>query len=318
MSNNNSVNRYGLVMGALLADAASLGLHWLYDPARIAEVVSKRKEAAFVPIDAKHFDGVPAYFAHGNRSNGMLSQYGECLRLAIDVMNENSNRFDVTAYQNEFADWFGMGGGYVGYIDRPTRGTVNNILAKKLEPSGIEDDQHPAITRLPAIVAGSKDFQAINELVGNAVQITNIGKPALDYARVVTQVLMQVVDGVAIKDALWEAATAAREVEIREKLLSALKTDNADSVAYGEITERACHLPQGVPLAFHILNHASDYRDAVNRNILAGGDSCGRAMIVGAVAGAASGESGLPQEWLAMLLDGPALTASAKALVKHA
>ena len=64
------------VLGALVADAASLGLHWLYDVDRIASVVGDGN-AAFMPIDPKYFEGVAGYFAHGQRADGTSSQYGE-------------------------------------------------------------------------------------------------------------------------------------------------------------------------------------------------------------------------------------------------
>jgi hypothetical protein len=38
MKNANSA----AILGALVADSAALGLHWLYDPARIAEIEAAR------------------------------------------------------------------------------------------------------------------------------------------------------------------------------------------------------------------------------------------------------------------------------------
>lgn len=46
-----------MLLGALVADAASLGLHWLYDPDRIAQIATKRGSAAFAPVDAAFFEG---------------------------------------------------------------------------------------------------------------------------------------------------------------------------------------------------------------------------------------------------------------------
>ena len=70
-----------LLIGALVADAASLGLHWIYNVDRIAEITARQNgQCAFTPVDAKNFDGVKT-FAHNARHNGMFTQIGEVLRL---------------------------------------------------------------------------------------------------------------------------------------------------------------------------------------------------------------------------------------------
>ena len=69
------------VFGALVADAAALGLHWNYDPARVKEVADANGGGAFVPLDAAHYEGISSSFKHALRCDGMQSQYGEVLRL---------------------------------------------------------------------------------------------------------------------------------------------------------------------------------------------------------------------------------------------
>jgi hypothetical protein len=294
------------MMGALVADAATLGHHWNYDPARIADVSGDTP--AFTPIDAKNFEGVPAYFAHAAKQDGDLSQYGEVLSLAMRSIAGNSG-FDVTLYQDAFAAHFGMGGSFHGYIDRPTRGTVENILADKRTPSGIDDDQHPAIATLPAIVAryhGATDFHA---QVQNAVHVTNVNDTADHYTLIFADTLADVLSGTSLPDALKTAAT-------REPLLqAALDTPEQGCVAYGEITGRPCRLPQGTPLAFHILSRTSSYQGAINANILAGGDNCGRAIMIGALAGAAYGIDAIPVEWMLATNNASALLTLSKKIL---
>ena len=89
-----------MLFGALVADAASLGLHWIYDVDRIAEITASQDgKCAFTPVDAKNYEDVPSYFAHAGRLNGMLTQYGEVLYLAIRSMNACDGKFDSTSYK---------------------------------------------------------------------------------------------------------------------------------------------------------------------------------------------------------------------------
>lgn len=275
------------VLGAIVADAAALGLHWIYDTERIASVTKRMGSPAFVPVNPDHYRDVPAYFAHGARQNGETSQYGEALHLTLPHIGPAG--FDVPGYQNAFGAHFGPGGTYRGYIDRPTRGTLDHLAAGQTAPSGVDDDQLPAISRLPAIVAYGTSADVVP-----AIEVTNVNAVARTYGQVFAGLLGDVIGGAGVQAALHTAAKGHSD------LAAALSGDITDSTAYGAITQRACHLPMGMPLAFHILHHATSYTDAIERNILAGGDSCGRAMIIGSVMGAAHGIAGdgIPLGWI--------------------
>ena len=67
--------KQNLINGALIADAATLGLHWIYDQQRIIDVAGKTPE--FHPPTKRDYEGVPSFFAHGSKSVGDLSHYGE-------------------------------------------------------------------------------------------------------------------------------------------------------------------------------------------------------------------------------------------------
>lgn len=86
-----------MLLGALVANAASLGLHWLYDPDRIAQIATKRGTAAFAPVDAAFFEGAKGYFAHAGRHAGMLTQYGEALLVGMRSMIDSKGPFDAAA-----------------------------------------------------------------------------------------------------------------------------------------------------------------------------------------------------------------------------
>lgn len=61
-----------------------------------------------------------------------------------------------------------------------------------------------------------------------------------------------------------------------------------------------------VPIVIHAwLSNPRDYRAAVSSVIRCGGDADTTAAIVGGIVGAATGESGIPKEWLAGVLEWP-------------
>ena len=288
-----------MLFGALVADAASLGLHWIYDVDRIAEITASQDgKCAFTPVDAKNYEDVPSYFAHAGRLNGMLTQYGEVLYLAIRSMNACDGKFDSTSYKESFANHFGPGGAYQGYIDRPTRGALENIANDK-DPSGIDDDQNPAVSTLPAIFAGYHDDPALSKVLMQCMQVTNINDTAAAYGAAYSDLLARIMQGEPLDKALLSTANAA-ETPIRDELLDALNTTDGSSIDYAGTVGRACHLPTAGPVVFHILKHSDSYREAIERNILAGGDSAGRSIMIGAAMGMKHGietEKGIPLSW---------------------
>jgi len=299
-----------MLLGTFVADAASLGLHWLYDPSRIDKIATARGSAAFIPPDLGNFAGVAGYFAHGARRNGQLTQYGEVLHLAVRSLLAEG-RFDPSAYRSAFAAHFGAGGAFTGYIDRPTRGALANIAAEA-DTTGIDDDQLPAIATLPALVAAGHADQA-----RAAREITNINTTAELYAGPSTALLQAILSGASVAEAL-STATETADPQIRAGLQAAISTDESNSTLYGEVTGRACHLPMAIPLIWHILSRSTSYAEAVERNIRAGGDSAGRALLLGAAMGAAHGlgtPSGMPLAWILSLQDGATLWSDIEALV---
>lgn len=303
-------NNAACLLGALVADAAALGQHWIYDVERIASVTANNDgKAAFVAIEAQNYEGVRSYFAHGKREDGMLSQYGVSLRIALQSMIKHNGKFDVPDYQQTYVDTFGAGGTYQGYIDRPTRGSLENITNEILDPSGVDDDQLPATTRLPAIIVAYKSSDNLAAEIETAIRVTNTNKDTSAHSQLFANILTRVLEGADVTKAL-KAGAEETSGALQQSLKDALTTDETNSIAYGEITGRACHLPNATPLMFHILKHSSSYVQAVETNIKAGGDNCGRATMIGAIMAARYGlseQNGIPLEWILKTHDAPAL-----------
>lgn len=294
-----------MLLGALVADAACLGVHWIYEPERIAEIAARQGgQCAFTPVNPANYEGVQGYFAHGARRSGMLTQYGEVLKLAIQSMNANGGAFEVAAYQAAFVTHFGPGGTYQGYIDQPTRAALDNIAAER-NPSGIDDDQNPAVALLPAILAEYHGKTNLPEMIVRSMQVTSVNDVASAYSAAFADVLSRVMQNEPLSEALKAGAVSADEA-IKTDLLGALSTADDNSTEYAGLMGRACHLPTAGPIIFHILKHSDSYRDAVERNILAGGDSAGRSILLGAIMGRVHGiatQTGIPLSWTLQLDD---------------
>lgn len=304
--------RAGVVLGALVADAASMGLHWLYDPNRLA-TLAKKQDPTFLAADRRHFDGAKGYFAHEGKRSGELTQYGATLALAMNTLVANEGRIDIADYQRRYLQFFGPGGDWKGYVDRPTRGTLarlgSEIGEDTPEASGIDDDQMPAFSSVPAVVAAGPYAPELEKNVIKMVRVTNDNALATGAALIAARAMRALLEGEEIEAVLTREAESAGD-DLQPRLREALAGSDQTSVDIAGHFGRACHVQQGLPVVFHIANSAKSFDAAIRTNILAGGDSCGRAMALGAMLGARfgfGGERGIPLAWLTRIAGGARL-----------
>ena len=363
-----------LILGALVADAASMGLHWIYDQNHIRKIAPTNPE--FREPSAKDYAGVPAYFAHAGRMKGAQSQYGEQTLVMLRSLVETGGRFNLNHYAAAFQSHFGYGGTFVGYIDHATRDTLDNlrraeerahetaktipfdgdpavcnamvikalsilkqndpatqdarfeeavrvthdndvIVAYGLKilrsiqlsemPSGSQDVQLPAIAKLPALIAalvhqGIADGDCA-QIIETAIRATNNNETAVNYGTTGAHMMRAAAVGGDV-DAILQAAHDGATPDIRADLGTAVQMSDR---SLNDVTTHfglACNLSYAIPSISHNFKTASSYSEAVTRNIYAGGDTCGRAILLGAVMGAVhgvGGDTGIPQNWIDQL-----------------
>ena len=155
MNSESKTRRRNVILGALVADAASLGLHWVYDQQRIREVAPDTPE--FRDPTPADYEGVRGFYAHGKKRTGDFSHYGEQAMVLLRSLVANEGHYDKTHYENLFREHFGYGGDYAGYIDHPMRDTLDNIAraehealqrAEAIPFDGDENTRHRMITKV--------------------------------------------------------------------------------------------------------------------------------------------------------------------------
>lgn len=371
------------VAGGWVADAASLGVHWLYDGDKLRHY---RDSPEFLPPSRVPFADGGGFFAHAARTAGDVSHYGAAVDVFTESLAANDGHFRARDFQRRFRDRFGPGGEWVGYIDHPTRETLNNltrmeveareqalnarddltreqarVLAQKVMPhvrrysgtaldapvreavsltytdtglqdagvalarsiddalcddSGAADTQLPAVTRLvPLLIVNAYHGKAPDDDVEAAVRVTNNHDLAVSWALWIAKWLPGVLQGEKPAQAVARVVPDAPE---RGAIEAALAGDSLDAEWAADRFGRTCYLDEAIPLLIHILSHAPDFITAVRANILAGGDSCGRAWIIGPAMAAYTGinsAGGVPLHWIGRCNGIARITGYAEALV---
>jgi len=368
---NKSEQRFNTVLGALTADAASLGTHWIYDQQRIYDLTPVSPE--FHSPNKTDYEGVLSYFAHDRKRVGDLSHYGEQTLLLLRALINNKGLYNKAQYQDLFAQHFGYGGDYIGYIDRPTRDTLDNLatvqrqtttqanlitfdgsdehkqtihslvtdivkqdkayaslntsgidkqhipyaldLLNTLKPlnayHGADDEQLPAISKLPSLVAIYAGNNDLNILTESAVRVTNDNNRAVAFGLVASKMIEAAIltrNIPSIIDAARQAATP----EIRDLIDQTIQLKKMSTIEATKHIGMSCQLEFGIPSVIHNLTQQTSFVDAVRQNIYAGGDTCGRAILLGAVLGNVYGigdDKGIPQNWVDKLNQKEQITA---------
>lgn len=103
---------------------------------------------------------------------------------------------------------------------------------------------------------------------------------------------------------------------VRHEIAVALARADDDVVQATRAFGTGCRLDQSFPSAVQaMLRHDGDLREAVIGSARAGGDSAGRAAMIGAWLGAALGVDGVPREWRDRLAAGDAIARDVERLV---
>lgn len=276
------LDRMNALKGALLSDAAALGLHWLYDQEQIARVEATGN-ILFRQPDINIYEGRKGYFAQGGRRAGNLSHYGESARLVGELCV--NGEYSTDAHRKAFFAAFGPCGSFNGYADRPTKALIARMLVDADEikdPSGVDDDQMPGLCPLPGVFAAGLPVES----AFNAVQVISTNKQVMESASIIFTCLELLIGGTPITQALEQSAQSGTGT-IHDLLNEAIGQPDYQPLEMAQRFSLACHVPQGMPVAWHLLYHADSFEMAVRDNIRCGGDSCGRSMIIGSIAGLA-------------------------------
>lgn len=269
-----------LLLGALVADAACMGLHWMYDVEHI-DTLEQGGDLLFRPADGNAYVNRRGAFVHAGKRAGELSHYGESARLVHEVLLSGS--YSTAAHRDAFMATFGPCGSYCGYADRPTKSLIARMLGSSeplVDPSGMDDNQMPAFCVLPAMAAVDADPEDI--LL--AAKVISINEDVLAGIETVCSLIQYLKTGESLDNALHKAAHD-RSDAIGQRLQKSLAIPDYQPVGIGDVFGRACYAHDALPVVWHLLQHASDYESVVRDNVRCGGDSCGRAMVLGSIAG---------------------------------
>ncbi|EFJ50062.1 hypothetical protein VOLCADRAFT_89044 [Volvox carteri f. nagariensis] len=328
----------GAVLGALVADAATMGLHWIYDLEKIRELVSEQgrseEPAFFQPPSCPYYQ----------YESGSLSPYGDELLPVLQYMtigpgSHRDGTLDGPGFAQYLAEYYAN---YTGRLNKSSRAMMEALLQgghgwpECGDPRDTQANNFVKVVPLVARYAGQP-----GRLVGAvdaAVRAQQNNDEAVMYALVAALVLERVVLGSSISDATQWAADGApgSGVALSRSALEALRAvvrhhhsgtalrdllyapgSSSQAGSWGPSCANPGALQgallgalQASPL---VRSRSSDslmsggggggddtaFARGVRANLLLGGDNCSRGILLGALLGAEAGLGAIPFSWRA-------------------
>lgn len=297
---NKTGTRRALWLGSIAGDAFVLGGHWIYD-------VDKLKSK--FPDYNKPQNPLPDTF-HKNKKLGDQTHYGDQARHLWQLMSDNGGVYDPDRYRE---DWLRFMNSYEGYKDGASKESYSALQNDLLFGSG--SDELGGAARIAAIYYWLEDAQQAIISAIDQSRMTHDNRQATAITVLVALALQNIID---LKDdeaelSVFEALEKAKTQMVAEDeydmklIIDSFDTVNSlhdfSAQAIARNLGQSCHAKHALPVMLAVLKHTEDYQDAMKLNVMIGGDSATRAMIIGALLGAKHGDEAIPREWINVMRD---------------
>jgi ADP-ribosylglycohydrolase len=281
-------NRTAMVMASFLGDSLALGVHWIYDTARI--------QAEFGRVDSLLSPKPDSY--HPTKEKGEFTHYGDqALVLLESVAARNGFRLDDFAVR-----WGALFKRYRGYYDQATKSTLGNFeLGKNPEDGGSSSHDLAGAARIaPLVLRYPDDPDSLVEAARVQTRMTHNNPVIVDSAEFFARTAQRVLNGQTPVSAMSQVAGERfGDSHLREWVQDGIRQKDEESVTTIARFGQSCHAEEAFPgVVYLIARYESDLREGLIQAVMAGGDSAARAMMVGMVLGAHLGEGALPSDWL--------------------
>ena len=272
-----------LVLSSLVADAYSLGAHWIYD----------EKQLENLEINWNELNDACSIW-HKGKLAGDFTHYGDQTLWLYEYL-EGKDNFNINEYL-EF--WLNKINSYNGYIDSATRVTLENINDEQF-PSGSSSTDLSIIGRIAPLLLVSKSKEEFLQNVEDFVRCTHNSNEAIVSSKFFASLLLEVLNGKNIEEAILFLKDSF-DTKIQSYIYSGIASKTDDSFEAIRGFGPACDINGGFQGVIHLLCKYDNLKDMLICNARAGGDSSARAMIASMIFMAQDNKniSQIPASWL--------------------
>lgn len=277
-----------MVLASFAGDSLALAAHWNYDVIHIERTFG-RIENLLKP-DKDHY--------HAGKDRGEFTHYGDQMLVLLESVAACSG-FDPDHFSKRWQELFTD---YKGYIDKATRGTLQNLASGMAPPqAGSPSSDLAGAARIaPLVYRYRSEPEALIAAARLQTAMTHNNPLVIDSAEFFARVAYLVLQGANPAEAVAEAGGKLQTGEpFRAWIAGALRNTATPTVRAVTQFGQSCDARGAFPAVLHIIvRHQESLREALVENVMAGGDSAARGLLVGMVLGAHLGLEAVPEEWI--------------------
>lgn len=262
----------GMIWGAFYGDAYSLAGHWVYDTKELEHTDLKLNEC-----------NNPLSPYHPTKKKGDFTHYGDQMFWLLQHLTQE-DKFSLV----DFGDsWHKNMKDYDGYIDSASKHTLEKLSQdRNYFACGSSSSDLSAVSRIfPLILKYHDSPDDMQEAIKLHTIVTHMNKDLIQAGYFFSELALLILHGGNLEKSIESSYKHFGENiqtwvnEAKEALL--LDTKEA-VVKLGQ----SCSISGAFASTIYILlKHKDNFKEALKENMLAGGESAARGMIVGGILG---------------------------------
>jgi len=276
-----------MVVASFAADSLALGAHWIYDTTLIEKKFG-RVERLLKPLPESY---------HPGKDQGEFTHYGD-QTFSLLTSVAAAGGFDLNRFAGSWRELFK---GYSGYIDKATKTTLDHFNGGSgPEASGSNSTDLGGAARIsPLVYALRRDLKALVAAARAQTAMTHNHPEVVESAEFFARAALNVLGGTPPVKALEQVVDSHFNRNpfdrwVADGIQSAAENSREAVAGFGQMCETEAAFPAVVHL---IAKYENNLKEALVENVMAGGDSAARGLLVGMLLGAHHGYAGIPDEW---------------------
>ena len=276
------------VMAAFAADALALGVHWVYDTARIKERYGR--------LD--HLTAPEIAPFHKKRQKGDFTHYGDQMQVLLESVHHCSG-FELKDFS---ARWQALFDRYDGYLDKATKTTLSHFQAGRSPDNAGSNstDLGGAARMVPIALFHGSDTGTFIDSARQQTAMTHNHPLVVDTARFFALAALETAGGsdpaTALRSAAGQLPSGSVVTDLVARGFASVEKQTSQVISgFGQ----ACDTTEALPGTIHLIaRYPKDLKTALIENIMAGGDSSARGILCGFILGIHNGLNAVPRQWM--------------------
>lgn len=272
----------GLIYGAFIGDALSLGPHWIYDTSEIRRY--------YKPITGYTDPEHTLY--HDTKEAGDLTHYGDQSLVLLKSICDNKC-FSLSDFKGRWMDLVKKNDMYMDHASKESLSLLES------RDTGSSSGELGGFSRsAPMFLLQDLDRTVFEHTMIEQVNMTHNDELLSAVSIYFTRVIQNILAGRSIRESLAQDSSLHPFIyDAYEKAL----VNETDIISSIKSIGQSCSVKYGLPGILTILLKVETLEEALIENCYAGGDSASRGMVLGMVYGARDGFHKLPKKLIETL-----------------